>query len=188
MFSGPVASFQQENEEHSSWNRRLPTQAVSPAMFNIPLHWRSLQHYVQGREDQMPDTSSTWILDSGHPSRPDSTAGAVAKAACAKGLKCHVLQAEIWSDNFRKFVHALDWWLREEAVLGFRTSELFKPAVQKCKGEVSGLWKKLNWTVFPCHQQQQRGCPECYQVLGFDMKLCITRKKHLLKFSSPTLL
>lgn len=77
-------------------------------------------------------------------------------------------------------------WGREQ-VHGFRMSELFKTAVQKCRGEMSGLWKKLNWTVFPCHQQQHPGCSECYQVMGFDMKLCITRKKNLFKFSSPTL-
>lgn len=34
---------------------------------------------------------------------------------------------------------------------------------------MSGIWKKLNWTVL-LHHQQQYACSECYQVLDFDME------------------
>lgn len=114
--------------------------------------------------------SFTCVSDSGHPSCHGLTAGAAANAACAKVLKCHVLQAEIQSDNFRKFVHTLDRWIGRKRVHGYGMSELFKPKVEKCEGGMSGLWKKLDCTVLLHHQQQQRGCSECYQVLHFDRK------------------
>lgn len=127
-----------------------------------------------------------WILGTSHALAPQQEQQPRQLVQKAWNAMFYKLKYEVITSGSLFMLWIGDWGRKQAH--GFRMSELFKPAVQKCKGGMSGLWKKLNWTVFPCHQQQQCGCSECYQILGFNMKLCITRKKHLFTFSSPTLL